>query len=73
MLATIVLKVCSRGLLQYVDEVLIGAPYILTEDLMNYYNIHLVVHGSTPVTPNPDGSDPFAVRNSLQVHHKAEV
>ncbi|KAI0229535.1 Ethanolamine-phosphate cytidylyltransferase [Lamellibrachia satsuma] len=47
--------------IKYVDEVLIGAPYILTEDLMNYYNIHLVVHGSTPVTPNPDGSDPFAV------------
>ena len=51
--------------LQYVDEVLIGAPYDVTEDLMNHYNIHMVVHGSTPIKTNPDGTDPFAVGNTV--------
>jgi len=60
-------------LLQYVDEVLIGAPYNVTQEIMNFYNVHLVVHGSTPIELNPDGSDPFAVRSSLWVHHQVEL
>ncbi|KAK2188905.1 hypothetical protein NP493_120g04058 [Ridgeia piscesae] len=59
--------------IRYVDEVLIGAPYNVTEEIMNFYNVHLVVHGSTPIELNPDGSDPFAVRSSLWVHHQVEL
>jgi len=29
---------------KYVDDVVIGAPYILTKDLMTSLNIHKVVH-----------------------------
>jgi glycerol-3-phosphate cytidylyltransferase-like family protein len=29
---------------RYVDEVIIGAPYILTNDLINTLNIHKVVN-----------------------------
>ena len=32
---------------KYVDEVVIGAPFIMTKDLINSLNIHKVVHVCT--------------------------
>lgn len=44
------------------DEVIIGAPYSVTEDVLNKeYNVQLVLHGNTPSELDLDGSDPYEV------------
>uniref|UniRef100_A0A0B7A7B1 ethanolamine-phosphate cytidylyltransferase n=1 Tax=Arion vulgaris TaxID=1028688 RepID=A0A0B7A7B1_9EUPU len=45
---------------RYVSEVVIGAPYSVTPDLMEHFKVDLVCHGLTPVMPDIDGSDPYA-------------
>lgn len=45
---------------RYVDEVVIGAPYAVTKELMNHFKIDIVVHGKTEVMADVDGSDPYA-------------
>lgn len=45
---------------RYVSEVVIGAPYEVTADLMDHFKVDLVVHGKTPIMPCEDGSDPYA-------------
>lgn len=48
--------------LKYVDEVIIGAPYSVTEDVLNTeYNVTVVVHGTTSSEPDIDGKDPYEV------------
>ncbi|CAO3650110.1 unnamed protein product [Cunninghamella echinulata] len=45
---------------RYVDEVIIGAPYSVTEDVLNKeYNVHIVAHSNTEIEPDVDGSDPY--------------
>ena len=34
---------------RHVDEVVIGAPYAVTADLMDHFRVDLVCHGDTPV------------------------
>lgn len=46
--------------LQYVNEVVIGAPYEVTRELMEHFNVSIVCHGQTPIMPCEDGSDPYA-------------
>ena len=46
---------------QYVDEVVIGAPYKVTKDLLDHFHVDIVVHGHTSVAPDVDGSDPYEV------------
>jgi len=43
-----------------VGEVVIGAPYTVTKELMEHFNISIVVHGMTPVQPELGGEDPYA-------------
>lgn len=50
---------------QYVSEVVIGAPYSVTEDLMNHFRVDLVCHGKTPIMTDFDGSDPYRVPKQL--------
>ena len=40
---------------------MIGAPYSVTKEIMESLNIDLVIHGSTEVAPEADGSDPYQV------------
>jgi ethanolamine-phosphate cytidylyltransferase len=47
--------------LQYVDEVIIGAPYVVTEALINNQNISYVFHGSVIDVPSDDAVDPYEV------------
>lgn len=55
-------------LLQYVDEVIIGAPHSVTKQVLEkVYKVDIVVHGVTPVHPDIDESDPYRV-NPLQQH-----
>ncbi|CAH1793347.1 unnamed protein product [Owenia fusiformis] len=51
-----VLSVLSN---RYVSEVVIGAPYSVTPELMDHFKVDLVIHGQTPITPDEDGSDPY--------------
>mmetsp|Transcript_36861 Transcript_36861/g.48418 ORF Transcript_36861/g.48418 Transcript_36861/m.48418 type:complete len:161 (-) Transcript_36861:133-615(-) len=53
-----------------VDDVVIGAPYIVTEDLIKSLNIHKVVHVESredQVKPELRSIDPFAVPKSLNI------
>ncbi|XP_068118457.1 ethanolamine-phosphate cytidylyltransferase isoform X3 [Hyperolius riggenbachi] len=45
---------------RYVSEVVIGAPYSVTADLLDHFKVDLVCHGKTEVLPDRDGSDPYA-------------
>ena len=50
--------------MKYVDDVVIGAPYILTDDLIKSLNIKKVVHVSSRedlVKPEYQNIDPFEV------------
>lgn len=58
-------RVLSVLACKYVNEVVIGAPYKVTEDLMNHFNVSMVVHGSTQTMPCEDGSDPYDVPKKL--------
>ncbi|CAO3595623.1 unnamed protein product [Absidia cylindrospora] len=45
---------------RYVDEVIIGAPYSVTEDILNKeYTVHVVAHSNTVTEPDLDGKDPY--------------
>ncbi|RUS85579.1 hypothetical protein EGW08_006662 [Elysia chlorotica] len=45
---------------RYVSEVVIGAPYSVTAELMEHFKVDVVCHGMTPVMRDVDGSDPYA-------------
>ncbi|KAM9784911.1 ethanolamine-phosphate cytidylyltransferase-like isoform 2-T2 [Syngnathus typhle] len=46
---------------RYVAEVVIGAPFAVTKDLLDHLKVDLVCHGKTQIYPSKDGSDPYAV------------
>lgn len=46
---------------KYVSEVVIGAPYSVTEDLIDQLKVDLVCHGTTEISPDEDGTDPYHV------------
>ncbi|CAI9721504.1 ethanolamine-phosphate cytidylyltransferase isoform X2 [Octopus vulgaris] len=54
-------RVLSVLACRYVSEVVIGAPYEVTAELMDHFKVDLVCHGKTPIMPTEDGSDPYAV------------
>ncbi|KAM9792481.1 ethanolamine-phosphate cytidylyltransferase isoform 1-T1 [Neosynchiropus ocellatus] len=45
---------------RYVSEVVIGAPYAVSKDLLDHFKVDLVCHGKTEVFPDKDDSDPYA-------------
>jgi len=53
-------RVLSVLACKYVSEVVIGAPYIVTEELMERFHVDVVVHGMTPIPNDVDGTDPYA-------------
>lgn len=38
---------------------MIGAPYEVSKDLMEHFNVSVVCHGQTPIMPCEDGTDPY--------------
>ncbi|KAL5017982.1 hypothetical protein ScPMuIL_003704 [Solemya velum] len=46
---------------RYVSEVVIGAPYSVSADLMNHFKVDTVCHGQTPIMSDVDGKDPYAI------------
>ncbi|KAF7723085.1 Ethanolamine-phosphate cytidylyltransferase [Apophysomyces ossiformis] len=58
---------------RYVDEVIIGAPYSVTEDILNKeYKVHLVAHGNTETEPDLDGSDPYQLPKQRGIYTEIE-
>lgn len=53
-------RVLSVLACKYVNEVVIGAPYSVTSDLMKHFKVDYVFHGTTPIPLDIDGSDPYA-------------
>lgn len=56
--------------IKYVDDVVIGAPYIITDDLIKSLNIHKVVHVKTKedrVKPEFEDIDPFEVAKDQNI------
>lgn len=52
-------RVLSVLACKYVSEVVIGAPYTVTKDLMEHFKVDVVVHGETPVSSDEDGNNPY--------------
>ena len=43
-----------------VDEVVIGAPYSVTSEMMEHFNVSVVCHGLTPVSQDLGDVDPYS-------------
>ena len=50
--------------LQYVSEVVIGAPYAVTAELMDHFKVNMVVHGKSAIPLDVDGSDAYSVSSA---------
>lgn len=50
---------------KYVDEVVLEAPYTITEELLDHFNIDLVCHGRTDIEPDEFGCDPYGVAKAV--------
>lgn len=46
---------------KYVNEVVIGAPYTVTKELMSHFNVSVVCHGQTELPFENGVQDPYAV------------
>lgn len=59
---------------RYVDEVIIGAPWEVSKDMITTFNISLVVHGTVAEYNNfPKGKeDPYAIPISLGIYEQLE-
>eukprot|EP01137_Pigoraptor_chileana_P011605 Opistho-2@62731 len=62
-------RVLSVLACKYVDEVVIGAPYAVTKELIEHFKINVVVHGSTKVVPDAEGQDPYKLPRELGILH----
>ena len=54
-------RVLSVLACRYVDQVIIGAPYTVTAELLDQFKVDYFCHGMTPISPDADGNDPYAV------------
>lgn len=50
---------------QYVNEVVIGAPYGVTKDLMQHFKVDVVCHGQTAIALENDRHDPYAIPKTM--------
>lgn len=58
---------------RYVDEVIIGAPWEVTKDMITTFNISLVVHGTVAENNSLTGeNDPFEVPKSMGIFRLLE-
>ncbi|XP_020607805.1 ethanolamine-phosphate cytidylyltransferase-like [Orbicella faveolata] len=54
-------RVLSVLACRHVDQVIIGAPYKVTNELLEQFKVDIVVHGNTNVMMDEDGTDPFSI------------
>ncbi|KAI8353751.1 hypothetical protein B0O80DRAFT_508482 [Mortierella sp. GBAus27b] len=66
-------RVLSVLACRYVDEVVIGAPYSVSSQVLErVYKVDLVVHGNTPSLPDVNGEDPYKVPRERGIYHEIE-
>merc|ERR1711972_1243906 len=53
-------------------EVVIGAPYCVTNEMLDHFNVSVVCHGDTRVAPSKDGEDPYAEPKARGMFIKVE-
>jgi len=46
-------RVLSVLACKYVSEVVIGAPYVVTKDLIEHFGVAVVAHGKQTAKPDP--------------------
>lgn len=54
-------RVLSVLACKYVNEVVIGAPYSVTKELMDHFKVDIVCHGQTPIALDDGNLDPHSV------------
>lgn len=54
------------------NEVVIGAPYSVSQDLMEHFNVNVVCHGTTPIALDEGNRDAYAVPKSQGKFHIVE-
>ncbi|XP_017024067.1 ethanolamine-phosphate cytidylyltransferase isoform X2 [Drosophila kikkawai] len=54
-------RVLSVLACKFVNEVVIGAPYCVTEELLEHFKIDVVCHGGTPIALEDGKIDPYAL------------
>lgn len=52
-------RVLSVLACRYVNQVIIGAPYQVTKQLIDQFKIDVVAHGDTKIMEDVDGTDPY--------------
>nr|CAB3462841.1 unnamed protein product [Digitaria exilis] len=59
---------------RYVDEVIIGAPWDVSKDMITTFNISLVVHGTIAENMDyaKDDSNPYAIPMAMGIYHRLE-
>ncbi|KMZ70852.1 Ethanolamine-phosphate cytidylyltransferase [Zostera marina] len=59
---------------RYVDEVIIGAPWEVSKDMITTFNISLVVHGTVAENREVEkwDSNPYVVPNEMEIHRQLE-
>jgi len=65
-------RVLSVLACRYVNQVIIGAPYAVSSELIKQFKINVVVHGSTNVADTLDGFDPYAVPKEMGIFQTVE-
>ncbi|KAE9614031.1 putative ethanolamine-phosphate cytidylyltransferase [Lupinus albus] len=56
----------------HVDEVIIGAPWQITKDMITTFNISMVVHGTVAEYSLFNESDPYEVPKNMGIFHLLE-
>lgn len=57
---------------RYVSEVVIGAPYKITKELLEHFNVDIVVRGKTSYNSCADSTDPFEVPKQMGIYHEVD-
>lgn len=57
---------------RYVDEVLIGAPYSVTCEVITRYRVSAVAHGATPVSRDACDADPYVAARERGIYRETE-
>jgi len=60
-------RVLSVLACRYVNQVIIGAPYEVTKEIIDQFKVNVVVHGKTSIMKTKDGQDPYAYPKELGI------
>ncbi len=62
-------RVLSVLACKYVSEVVIGAPYMVTADLLDHFNVAVVAHGKTNISNDPVSQEVCIFKNICKFYN----